>query len=145
MLYILCLKFTPNQNIQKWHKMAEKCKSRSSNEFWNTKFSWIHNVVMDNLKLWEIQAKYQKLIHCCRFYCVSLMSDFVNYIFAHNTTRERFLKFTISVCGWWQLAGWPSVHSDTTRRPSEYLQGTLEHHWKNLVETTPHWNATGET
>ena len=24
------------------------------------------------------------------------------------------------------------------------LQGTLEHHWKNLVETAPHWNATGE-
>ena len=23
--------------------------------------------------------------------------------------------------------------------------GTLEHHWKNLVETAPHWNATGET
>ena len=29
--------------------------------------------------------------------------------------------------------------------PSEYLQGTLEHHWKNLVETAPHWNATAET
>ena len=40
---------------------------------------------------------------------------------------------------------WPSVHWDTTERPSEYLQGTLEHHWKNLVETAPHWNATGET
>ena len=26
--------------------------------------------------------------------------------------------------------GWPSVHWDTTGRPSEYLQGTLEHHWK---------------
>ena len=25
------------------------------------------------------------------------------------------------------------------------LAGTLEHHWKNLVETTPRWNATGET
>ena len=23
--------------------------------------------------------------------------------------------------------------------------GTLEHHWKNLVQTAPHWNATGET
>ena len=22
---------------------------------------------------------------------------------------------------------------------------TLEHHWENLVETAPHWNATGET
>ena len=40
---------------------------------------------------------------------------------------------------------WPSVHSDTTGRPSEYLQGTLEHDLKNLVETAPHWNATGET
>ena len=26
-----------------------------------------------------------------------------------------------------------------------YLQGTLKHHWKNFVETAPHWNATGET
>ena len=35
------------------------------------------------------------------------------------------------------------LHWDTTGRPSEYLQGTLEH--QNLVETAPHWNATGET
>ena len=33
--------------------------------------------------------------------------------------------------------GWPSVHWDTTGPPSEYLQSTLEHHWKNLVEQ-PH-------
>ena len=53
-------------------------------------------------------------------------------------------------------AGWSSVHWNatgiplvdpvyTTGWPSEYLQGTLEHHWKNLDETAPHWNATGET
>ena len=35
----------------------------------------------------------------------------------------------------WNATGWPSVHWDTTGPPSEYLQGTLEHHWKNLVET----------
>ena len=61
----------------------------------------------------------------------------------------------------WNATGWPSVHWDTTGPPSEYLQGTLEHHWKNLVETWnsptlechwrnlvesgPHWDATGET
>ena len=45
----------------------------------------------------------------------------------------------------WNATGWPSVHWDTTGPPREYLQGTLEHHWKNLVETDPHWNATGET
>ena len=45
----------------------------------------------------------------------------------------------------WNATGWPSVHWDTTEWPSEYLQGTLEHHWKNLVETAPHWNATGQT
>ena len=49
--------------------------------------------------------------------------------------------------GWssvhWNTTGSPSVHWDTTGRPSEQLQGTLEHHWKNLVETAPHWNATG--
>ena len=25
---------------------------------------------------------------------------------------------------------------------NKYLQGRLEHHWKNLVKTTPDWNAT---
>ena len=45
----------------------------------------------------------------------------------------------------WNVTGWPSVHCDITGRPSEYLQGTLKHHWQNLVETVPHWNATGET
>ena len=43
------------------------------------------------------------------------------------------------------LADPVSVHWDTTGRPSKYLQGTLEHRWKNLVETAPHWNATRET
>ena len=51
--------------------------------------------------------------------------------------------------GWssvhWNATGWPSVHWDTTGRHSKYLQDTLEHHWKNFVETAPHWNATGET
>ena len=45
----------------------------------------------------------------------------------------------------WNATGWPSVHWDTTGWPSEYLQDILEHHCKNLVETAPHWNATGET
>ena len=44
----------------------------------------------------------------------------------------------------WNATGWPSVHWDTTKRPSEYLQGTLEYHWKNIVETALHWDATGE-
>ena len=51
--------------------------------------------------------------------------------------------------GWssvhWNATGWPSVRWDTTGPPSEYLVGTLEHHWKNLVESAPQWNATGET
>ena len=42
----------------------------------------------------------------------------------------------------WNATGWPSVYWDTTGRPNEYLHGTLEHHWKNLVEKAPHWNAT---
>ena len=33
----------------------------------------------------------------------------------------------------------------TTGRSSEYLQGTLEHYWKKIVETDPYWNATGQT
>ena len=51
--------------------------------------------------------------------------------------------------GWssvhWNATGWPSVHWDITGWPSKYLHGTLEHHWKNLAETAPHWNATGES
>ena len=31
----------------------------------------------------------------------------------------------------WNATGWPRVLCDTTGRLSEYLQGTLEHHWKN--------------
>ena len=45
----------------------------------------------------------------------------------------------------WNAIGWPSVHWDTTGWPSKFLQGTLGHYWKNLVETAPHWNVTGET
>ena len=44
----------------------------------------------------------------------------------------------------WNAPGWPSTveyHWATQR----ILQGTLEHHWKSLIETSPHWNATGET
>ena len=51
--------------------------------------------------------------------------------------------------GWstvhWNATGWPSVHWDTTGRSSDFLQGTLEHYWNNLVEAALHWNATGET
>ena len=43
----------------------------------------------------------------------------------------------------WHATDWLSVDCVTTGRPSEYLQGTLGHHWKNLIETTSHWNATG--
>ena len=45
----------------------------------------------------------------------------------------------------WNATGWFNVHWDTTEWPSECLHGTLEHHWKILVEIAPHWNATGET
>ena len=49
----------------------------------------------------------------------------------------------------WNATGMPLVDPVYTGiplgDPNEYLQGTLEHHWKNLVETAPHWNATGET
>ena len=45
----------------------------------------------------------------------------------------------------WNTTGWPSVHWYTTGWPGEYLQGTQEHNWKNLIETAPHWYATGKT
>ena len=67
-----------------------------------------------------------------------------------DTASRPFTPYPEPVyTGWssvhWNVTGWPSVHWDTTGRPIEYLQGTREHHWKNLVETAPHWNATGET
>ena len=40
--------------------------------------------------------------------------------------------------------GWPSVHWDTTGLPSEYLQGTLEQHWENIVETAQTGMALGK-
>ena len=43
----------------------------------------------------------------------------------------------------WNATAWPSVHWDTTGRPSDYLQGTLEHNWKKLSWNSPtlecHW------
>ena len=55
-------------------------------------------------------------------------------------------------------SGWSCVHWDITGRPSDYVQGkigteleklcwnspTLECHRRNLFETAPHWDATGE-
>ena len=35
----------------------------------------------------------------------------------------------------WNATDWPSVHWETTGELRDYLQGTLEHHWKNLDET----------
>ena len=45
----------------------------------------------------------------------------------------------------WNATGMPLIDPVYTGQPNECLQGTLEHHLKNLVETAPHWNATGET
>ena len=45
----------------------------------------------------------------------------------------------------WNATGWPSVHWDITGPPSQYLQGTLEDRWRNLVEFASHWDANGET
>ena len=59
----------------------------------------------------------------------------------------------------WNATGWPSAHWDTAGRLSEYLQGTLEHHWKKNCWNWPtlkchwricdccslHWNTTGGT
>ena len=67
----------------------------------------------------------------------------INPVFkGFNAPPPQFSRFPYPepvYTGWssvhWNATGWPSVHWDTTERPSEYLQGTLEDHWKNLVET----------
>ena len=61
------------------------------------------------------------------------------------TLSQCTLAGPVSMECHWNATCWPSVHWDTTGRPTDYLQGTLEHHWKNLVETAPHSDATGET
>ena len=60
----------------------------------------------------------------------------------HNISFNRRLQGKCTLECHWNATGWPSVHWDTTGWHSEYLQGTPEHHWKNLV--APHWNATGK-
>ena len=42
------------------------------------------------------------MIHSCRAYCVSLISDIANYIFFHNTTIKCSIKVTILNCAWCQ-------------------------------------------
>ena len=56
----------------------------------------------------------------------------------HNATRVTPL--TLSQC---TLAG--PVYTGMPLECHWLTQCTLGYHWKNLVETAPHWNATGET
>ena len=56
----------------------------------------------------------------------------------HEYFRNRSL--TLSQC---TLAG--PVYTGMPLECHWLTQCTLEHHWKNLVETAPHWNATGES
>ena len=60
------------------------------------------------------------------------------------TQQQRFAEqldaLTLSQC---TLAG--PVYTGMPLECHWLTQCTLEHHWKNLVETAPHWNATGET
>ena len=93
---------------------------------------------------------------CASFILKGMNSDikWCHNLHAVVTALCCYIPLTMSQC---TLAGsvytgmqlechWlPSVHRDTTGWPSEYLQGTLEHHWKNSVETAPHWNDTGES
>ena len=97
-------------------------------------------------------------------YCTSIAIVLVGThwnIYLENICNENISRAVTHVCNimfltlrqctpeavecHWNPTGWPSVHWDTTRWPSKYLQGTLEHHWKNLIEIAPHWNTTGET
>ena len=68
---------------------------------------------------------------------------------------QRLVQCTLE-CHW-NATDWPSVHWDTIGRPSEYLHGILEHHWRQLSWNCPtlechwrnycslHWNTTGWT
>ena len=59
----------------------------------------------------------------------------------HISHGNRIIwSLTLSQC---TLAG--PVYTGMPLECHWLTQCTLEHHWKNLVETAPHWNATGES
>ena len=60
--------------------------------------------------------------------------------FSPPFTIHGSLALTLSQC---TLAG--PVYTGMPLECHWLTQCTLKHHWKNLVETAPHWNATGET
>ena len=74
---------------------------------------------------------------CRWFICVSFLCSI------YQVSTLTLVHWTLEYH--WNATGWPTVHWDTTGRPSDYLHGTSEHHWKNLVETAPLWDAIGET
>ena len=56
------------------------------------------------------------------------------------TPLQRFISLILSQC---TLAG--PVYTGLPLECHWLTQCTLGYHWKNLVESAPHWDATGET
>ena len=67
------------------------------------------------------------------------MPGHIDYSIWYDVER-CFYTLTLSQC---TLAG--PVYTGMPLECHWLTQCTLEHHWKNLVETAPHWNATGES
>ena len=70
------------------------------------------------------------------------MNDALNHKCVHPYSEPVYTGWSSLL---WNATGMPLVDPVYTGRPNEYLQSTLEHHWKSLVETAPDWDATGET
>ena len=64
------------------------------------------------------------------------------YLFLKNRgiRVDEWITLTLSQC---TLAG--PVYTGMPLECHWLTQCTLGYHWKNLVETVPHWNATGQT
>ena len=98
-----------------------------------------------------------KTVHGKTFHTETILCPFVQlYITLFHAKPSGLLHYPYPepvYTGWssvhWNATGMlpvdPVYTGNTTWPPSEYLQSTLEHHWKNLVETAQHWNATGKT
>ena len=79
-------------------------------------------------------------------YCQNSQNSRCTYLFLPVITVLSFTLSQYTLAGHVYIGMPLECHWDTTWRPSEYMQGTLEHHRKDLVGTAPqHWDATGET
>ena len=75
------------------------CVISVANCWTHTIFLKIHHVVLYTL---EILGEILKMIHFCRFLCISFFWTLQIAFVVHNTTHGSYIKVTIFICGWCQ-------------------------------------------